>query len=82
MVKFHKAQESGFERKVEMFKHKKNFIYFRENNMLFLKGLMQHPRVKFAFVSTIMRKNIFPIILQLFKKEMGLFSEHMFSLFD
>ena len=52
--------------------------------MAFLKAVMRHPRVKFAFNSSIMRKNILPIINNMFIQcgESGLFSEHMFCLFD
>lgn len=52
--------------------------------MAFLKAVMRHPRIKFAFNSSIMRKNILPIINNMFIKEgeSGLFSEHMFCLFD
>ena len=52
--------------------------------MAFLKAVMRHPRVKFAFNSSIMRKNILPIINNMFIQcdESGLFSEYMFCLFD
>lgn len=43
---------------------------------------MSHPRVHFAFYSSIMRKNIMPIITKLFEKDMLLFQDHMMALFD
>ena len=43
---------------------------------------MQHPRVKFAFYSSIKRKNITPILLEIFKDDLGLYKEFMFAIFD
>lgn len=67
---------------VNMMKHKRNFIYFREGSIQFLKSIMSHPRVKFAFYSTIIRPNIMPIILKLFENEKSLLNEYMKMLFD
>ena len=43
---------------------------------------MQHPRVKFGFVSSMIRKNILPIIQEIFKNDQGFLYEHMFEIFD
>lgn len=51
---------------VKCFKHKMNHHYYREGHMAFLKAVMRHPRVSFAFNSSIMRKNILPIINNMF----------------
>ena len=67
---------------IDLFKHKANFHYLREGNLAFLRSVMSHPRVKFAFYSTIMRQNITPIISYLFDKDMLLLQEHMMALFD
>lgn len=67
---------------VDFFKLKGISVYFRDGYMAFLKGIMEHPRIKFGFVSSMMRKNILPIIIETFKQDMGLFSEYMFALFD
>ena len=74
--------EDKFKRFVVCFKHKKNWHYFRDGYMLFLRRLMLHPRVKFAFYSSIMRQNIFPIIQKMFANEMGLMNERMDAIFD
>ena len=52
--------------------------------MTYLKQIMQHPRVRLAFNSSIMRKNILPIIAHMFSEcnENDLFTDHMFQLFD
>lgn len=65
-----------------MFKLGRNFHYFRDGHVEFLKALLCHPRVQFAFYSSIMRKNILPIIQNMFKDDMGYFQEHMLALFD
>lgn len=67
---------------IDLFKHKANFHYLREGYLAFLRSVMSHPRVKFAFYSTIMRHNIMPIISHLFEKDMLLFQNHMLALFD
>jgi hypothetical protein len=69
---------------VKYFENKHRHHYYREGHMTFLKAVMRHPRVKFAFNSSIMRKNILPIIQEMFitTREEGLFSEYMFCLFD
>lgn len=51
---------------VKCFKHKKHHHYYREGHMAFLKSIMRHPRVKFGFNSSIMRRNIMPIIQNMF----------------
>jgi hypothetical protein len=66
-IRFNKPEKKGgrderFLRWVTMFKHRSNFHYFRDGYMEFLTKILCHPRVKFAFYSSIMRKNIFPII--------------------
>lgn len=78
------VQFSGEEHYVKCFKHKKHSHYFREGHMAFLKSVMRHPRVKFAFNSSITRRNIMPIINNMFitSGEAGFFSEYMFCLFD
>ena len=73
----------GFMRqKIDFFTMKRNHHYFREGQLPFLRALMSHPRVKFAFYSSIMRKNIMPIITKMFERDMLLFSNHMMALFD
>ena len=70
-------------RYVEMIKIKgPNKCYLRDGHMAFLRALMSHPRVQFAFYSSIMRKNIHGILLKMFAKDMSLFQEHMTALFD
>jgi len=71
-----------YRKQVDMFKHKQNFVYKREGHLEFLRSLMSHPRVKFAFYSTIMRQNIMPIITKIFEPDMLLLQEHMSALFD
>ena len=70
------------DRWVETIRQGKNYVYLREGNLTFLKALMQHPRVRFAFYSSIMRKNILPIIVKLFEKETTLMQLYMRQLFD
>lgn len=72
----------GTQRFVKYCRQGKNFVYFREGYMAFLKHLMDHPRVQFAFYSSIMRKNIMPIITKMFENDMLLFQERMSALFD
>ena len=67
---------------VKMFKHKINYVYYRDGYLQFLRAIMSHPRVKFTFYSTIIRPNILPIILKAFDSDMGLLSEHMSAIFD
>jgi hypothetical protein len=81
-VEFIKSEGWRVERFVEFFKLKAQYHYFREGNLNFLKAIMSHPRVHFAFYSTIMRKNIMPIITNMFEKDKLLFKEHMMVLFD
>lgn len=74
--------EHKFTRFVEYLKVKKNFHYYRESGLIFLDQIMSHPRVKFAFNSSIMRKNIMPIIMKMFDKNISLFQRKMCALFD
>lgn len=66
----------------KFFKNKRTFHYLRDGYLQFLRAIMQHPRVKFAFYSSIMRKNITPILLEAFKEDLGLYNEFMFAIFD
>ncbi len=78
-------KDPKYDRWVKMFRVKKNFLYCRDGYMDFLRDLMNHPRVSFSFYSTIMRKNILPIILEMFKENdstMGLLEERLFNIFD
>ena len=75
-------KEHGFARFVDYLKVKKNYHYYRESCLIFLDQIMSHPRVKFAFNSSIMRKNIMPIILKMFEKNISLFQRKMLALFD
>ena len=43
---------------------------------------MQHPRRQFGFYSAIMQKNIQPVLMNIFQDNIGLYHEHMFSIFD
>lgn len=67
---------------VNEFKFAQKYHYIRESSLQFLEPLMSHPRVRFAFNSSIIRKNIMPIILRLFESNMALFQQHMLALFD
>ena len=46
-----------------------NYIYFRYGHLEFLKAIMKHPRVKFAFYSMIPKSNLFPIIDKIFEND-------------
>lgn len=87
IVKFLKPNDTSenidsWGRFVKMFKHKRNFVYFRDGYEAFLESVMQHPRIKFAFYSNIIRANIFPIIKHMFKDNLHVFSENMLAIFD
>mmetsp|Transcript_34701 Transcript_34701/g.53218 ORF Transcript_34701/g.53218 Transcript_34701/m.53218 type:complete len:260 (-) Transcript_34701:20-799(-) len=89
MIKFKKPKgqekDPKFDRWVKTFKVKKNYIYLRDGYMEFLRLLMNHPRVSFSFCSAIMRKNILPIILEMFNgndDDLGLLQEQLFNIFD
>lgn len=56
--------------------------YFRDGHLSFLESLMQHPRIKFAFNSSMMRKNILPVITKIFESKMYLVQKHMMAIFD
>ena len=43
---------------------------------------MEHPRIKFAFLTSIKKKNIDPIINEIFKDDMLFLKYHMFGIFD
>ena len=43
---------------------------------------MPHPRIHFAFYSSIARRNIMPIITEMFKADEALLEENMTALFD
>ena len=43
---------------------------------------MQHPRVKFGKVSSLLAKNISPIMQEVFKKDLGFYSENVIAIFD
>lgn len=58
------------------------FTYFRDGHLSFLESLMQHPRIKFAFNSSMMRKNIIPVITKIFESKMYLVQKHMLAIFD
>jgi len=82
MIKFINVPGVSEGKFVIQLKHKRNFHYFREGTIPFLKSIMCHPRVKFAFYSTIIRPNIMPIILKLFEKDQPLLQEYMKTVFD
>jgi hypothetical protein len=74
--------DARFKRFVKLFNHKGNKHYFRDTYMVFLSALIQHPRVRFGIYSSIMRKNILPIIMHMFEGHMGIFNERVVGLFD
>mmetsp|Transcript_18955 Transcript_18955/g.32383 ORF Transcript_18955/g.32383 Transcript_18955/m.32383 type:complete len:152 (-) Transcript_18955:449-904(-) len=76
------GMDERFDRYVLCLKHKVNNHYFRDGFMSFLRALMTHPRVRFAFYSNIARQNILPIIQKMFKEDLGLIQEHLLAIFD
>ena len=43
---------------------------------------MEHPRIKFAFLTSILKKNIGPIIDEIFKDDPLFLKYHLFAIFD
>lgn len=59
----------------------KYMYFFRPGHDVFLKSVSEHPRLKLAFYSSIMFKNIQPVMLKLLKDDL----EHLtnnFTVFD
>lgn len=84
MIQFTMEQDKQkFNRlRVQVFRQGKNYVYTREGFMSFLEQIMSHPRVTFSFYSSIMRKNILPIITKMFEKNMPLLEEKLHQIFD
>lgn len=84
MVHFTMEQdEKQFNRKrVQLFRQGRNYVYTREGYMAFLEEVMRHPRVTFSFYSSILRKNILPIITKMFEKNMPLLEDKLHQIFD
>lgn len=77
------TNDKKYKRYVKFVKIKMQTCYFREGYLDFLSSLMRHPRTQFGFYSAIMQKNIVPILLNIFEgDDIGLYHEHMFSIFD
>jgi hypothetical protein len=70
-INFVKDQSFQDKRHVKYFRQGTNVVYPRDGHMSFLKAVMQHPRVRFCFYSSIMRKNIMPVLIELFKDHDG-----------
>lgn len=70
------------DRKVD-FTVRKHIHYYRPSKDAYLKFLCEHPRVKFAFYTAIMRKNVMPLLVDLFKsQELRLCKSKVFEIFD
>ena len=78
----HDENDPKYKRHVQQCKVKRYHCYWRDGYLVFLRSLMMHPRVNFAFYSSIMQKNILPILRKTFEDDMGLFDDHMFAIFD
>ena len=58
---------AGLERPVDC-QIKKHFHYYRPYFDDYIKGLIEHPRVKFGIYTSIMRKNVMPLLYKIFDK--------------
>lgn len=47
------------------FKHQRNMYFYRPGHSVFLKSIFDHPRIKLAYYSSIMKKNIVPALSDL-----------------
>ncbi len=62
---------------------KQHHHYYRPQFQHFLAQLIQHPRVKLAFNTSIMRKNVMPLLFQIFDlKELNSYRAWIFEVFD
>ena len=61
------GQRLQIERKVD-YQVKQHFHYFRPYYDDFIKAIVEHPRVKFAVYTSIMRKNLMPLLMHVFNQ--------------
>lgn len=60
------SEKLSIERKID-FQIKKHLHYYRPYKDEFLQALLEHPRIKFGIYSSIMRKNIMPLMFKIFE---------------
>lgn len=65
------------------FKLRRHLHFFRPFYEDFIAALLQHPRVKLAFYTSITHKNALPLLFQLFESaHLKVFKSDLFALFD
>ncbi|CDW81122.1 UNKNOWN [Stylonychia lemnae] len=73
---------ADLDRKVD-FQIKKHIHYYRPHKDEFLAALITHPRVKFGIYSSIMRKNIMPLMMKIFEsREIKNLRNGIYEIFD
>jgi len=63
------------------FKHKGNMHFFRPGHRNFIKTLFEHPRITFGFYSSIMLKNIVPVMFEVLSGDLEPYRKD-FKVFD
>ena len=62
---------------------KKHFHYYRPFHDEYIKALMDHPRVRLAIYTNIMRKNALPLLFKLFDSpKLRAYKAKIFDVFD
>ena len=62
---------------------KKHFHYYRPFYDDYIKGLIEHPRVKLGIYTSIMRKNVMPLLFKIFEgPKLRAYKSKVFEVFD
>jgi len=76
------GQRLQTDRKVD-YQVKAHFHYFRPYYDDFMKAIIEHPRVKFAVYTSIMRKNVMPLLMNIFNQtKLKHLKNQVFEVFD
>lgn len=78
----HSSKILGIKRQTD-YQIKHHFHYYRPYYDDFLQSLIEHPRVKFGFYTSIMRKNVMPLMFKIFENpKIKELKNNLFDVYD